>query len=76
MLLRKTSVRRSPFSAWTAWIAPSARWPCDNLMIYQTNYRFLTERLEVIEEEQVDWGAWAGANDLLPEEPAPSSRNN
>ena len=43
-------------------IAPSARWPCDNLMIYQTNYRFLTERLEVIEEEQVDWGAWAGAN--------------
>ncbi len=55
-------------------IAPSARWPCDNLMIYQTNYRFLTERLEVIEEEQMDWGAWARANDLLPEEPAPPSR--
>jgi hypothetical protein len=43
-------------------------------MIYQTNYRFLTERLEVIEEEQMDWGAWARANDLLPEEPAPPSR--
>lgn len=46
-------------------IAPSARWPCDNLMIYQSNYRFLTERLEVIGEEQVDWGAWARANGML-----------
>jgi hypothetical protein len=29
-------------------IAPSARWRCDNLMIYQTNH-LLSERLEVIE---------------------------
>ena len=50
-------------------IAPSARWACDNLMIYQTNYRFLIERLEVIDEEQVDWGAWARANSLLAREP-------
>jgi hypothetical protein len=27
-------------------------------MIYQANYQFLTERLEMIEDEQVDWGAW------------------
>jgi hypothetical protein len=42
-------------------IAPSARWQCDNLMIYQTNH-LLNERLEVIEDERVDWGAWARAN--------------
>ena len=45
-------------------IAPSARWRCDNLMIYQTNH-LLTERLEVIEEEQVDWQAWARANGFI-----------
>jgi hypothetical protein len=39
-------------------IAPSARWQCDNLMIYQAN-RPSTGRLEVIEAEHVDWGAWA-----------------
>ena len=46
-------------------IAPSARWPCDNLMIYQSNH-MLTDRLEVIDDERVDWGAWARANGLLP----------
>jgi hypothetical protein len=38
-------------------IAPSARWNCENLMIYQTNH--LNERLEVITAEEVDWQAWA-----------------
>lgn len=46
-------------------IAPSSRWPCDNLMIYQTNHMLRNERLELIDEEHVDWGAWARANDLL-----------
>jgi hypothetical protein len=45
-------------------IAPSARWHCDNLMIYQTNH-LLKERLEVIEDEHVNWGAWARANGLI-----------
>ncbi|HEY1933389.1 MAG TPA: RES family NAD+ phosphorylase [Acetobacteraceae bacterium] len=45
-------------------IAPSARWRCDNLMIYQTNH-LLNERLEVIEEAQIDWRAWARANGFL-----------
>jgi hypothetical protein len=45
-------------------IAPSARWHCDNLMIYQANH-LLTERLEVIQQEQVDWHAWARANGLI-----------
>jgi hypothetical protein len=39
-------------------IAPSARWRCDNLMIYQTS-RASTGRLEVIDAEHVDWAAWA-----------------
>jgi hypothetical protein len=46
-------------------IAPSARWHCDNLMIYQTNHRLPSERLEVLGAERVDWGEWARANGLL-----------
>lgn len=57
-------------------IAPSARWPCDNLMIYQTNHHLLTERLEVIEKEEVDWGAWARSNGFLAPEPTPPDRRN
>jgi hypothetical protein len=45
-------------------IAPSARWHCDNLMIYQTNH-LITERLEVIQQEEVDWRAWARENGLI-----------
>ena len=48
-------------------IGPSARWQCDNLMIYQTNHMLLNERLEVIEEEHVDWGAWALLNGFMTE---------
>lgn len=46
-------------------IAPSARWPCENLMIYQANH-LPTERLEVIEEAEVDWQSWGRANGFLP----------
>lgn len=49
-------------------IAPSARWLCDNLMVYQTNH-LLAERLEVLEEEQVDWSAWARLNGLMKDAP-------
>jgi hypothetical protein len=44
-------------------IAPSARWRCENLMIYQTNH--LNGRLEVITEEEVDWRAWGRANGFI-----------
>lgn len=47
-------------------IAPSARWPCDNLMIFRTTHRVPVERLEVVGAEEVDWGAWARSNGLLP----------
>lgn len=42
-------------------IAASARWGCDNLMIYQANH-LLTERLDVIGEETIAWHDWARAN--------------
>jgi hypothetical protein len=45
-------------------IAPSARWRCDNLMIYQSNH-LLSERLELIKEEQIDWRTWARANGFV-----------
>ncbi len=47
-------------------IAPSARWPCDNLMIFTENHA-LKERLEPIAEEQVEWKAWAQAHGLIPD---------
>ena len=48
-------------------IAPSARWACDNLMIFSDNHA-LTERLKPIGEEQVEWRAWAQAHGLIPDQ--------
>lgn len=48
-------------------IAPSARWPCDNLTIFTTNSH-LGERLEVIAVERVDWHAWARHNGFLADD--------
>jgi hypothetical protein len=45
-------------------IAPSARWPCDNLMVFADNHA-LVERLEAIEVEQVEWIAWSRANGII-----------
>ncbi|MCT7376005.1 RES family NAD+ phosphorylase [Chelativorans salis] len=39
-------------------IAPSARWPCDNLMIYGDNHS-LDETLEPIDSEVINWFDWA-----------------
>ena len=47
-------------------IAPSARWPCDNLMIFTENHA-LKDRLEPSGEEQVEWKAWAQAHGLIPD---------
>jgi len=46
-------------------IAPSARWGCDNLMIYTDNHS-LSERLENLGEEQVEWRSWAQDHGFLP----------
>ena len=45
-------------------IAPSARWPCENLMIFKDNHA-LTERLDVIGEEQIEWRTWAQTNGMI-----------
>jgi hypothetical protein len=47
-------------------IAPSARWPCDNLMIFTSNHG-LNERLELIADEEVAWQPWARKNGFLGE---------
>ena len=46
-------------------IAPSARWPCNNLMIFGGNHT-LTERLEPIAEETIEWRAWAQDHGIIP----------
>ncbi|MGD9656699.1 MAG: RES family NAD+ phosphorylase [Methylocystis sp.] len=45
-------------------IAPSARWPCDNLMIFSANHS-LNERLDVIDYEEFVWREWAEANGFM-----------
>lgn len=44
-------------------IAPSARWRCDNLMIFTENHG-LAERLEAVGFEDVNWRDWAAANGI------------
>jgi RES domain len=48
-------------------IAQSARWPCDNLTIFTSNSH-LSERLDVIGVEHVNWGAWAREKGFLADE--------
>ena len=45
-------------------IAPSARWKCDNLMIFTGNHQ-LSKRLEVIQSEEVHWLSWARESGFL-----------
>jgi hypothetical protein len=45
-------------------IAPSARWQCQNLMLFADNHH-LAERLEVIDSEEVGWRSWAVQHGLL-----------
>jgi hypothetical protein len=45
-------------------VAPSARWPCDNLMIFTDNLD-ARARLQVVGSEEVEWRAWARAHGLL-----------
>ncbi|CAA7611940.1 RES family NAD+ phosphorylase [Magnetospirillum sp. UT-4] len=45
-------------------IAPSARWSCDNLIIFTDNHS-LTDQLEVIDHEMVEWREWAEANGFI-----------
>lgn len=45
-------------------LAPCARWDCENLVLFIENHA-LTNTLEVISSEEVDWQSWAKDAGLL-----------
>jgi RES domain-containing protein len=45
-------------------IAPSPRWKCDNLIVFEENHA-MTERLEVGRHEEVEWRAWAETHGII-----------
>lgn len=47
-------------------IAPSARWPCENLILFPESNAF-GATLETVTTENVDWIAWAAENGLIDE---------
>lgn len=49
-----------------ALIAPSARWPCRNLIVYSSNHGF-NEVVDVVKSEIVDWQAWLSENSMEQE---------
>lgn len=49
-------------------IAPSARWPCDNLTIFIANHP--GGQIELIDSETVDWRVWAKDKDRLVDHPS------
>jgi hypothetical protein len=49
-------------------IAPSARWKCDNLTIFDENHA-MTERLQVGVPQELDWREWAQTHGILVKAP-------
>jgi RES domain len=47
-------------------IAPSARWPCDNVMVFLGNSEGDEEAARLLESREVDWLEWAEAHERLP----------
>lgn len=45
-------------------IAPSARWPCDNLILFPESMGDSTS-IELLSTENVDWASWALSQGLL-----------
>ena len=45
-------------------IVPSARWQCNNLVIFTENHEY-SDALAVIASEEIDWLAWALETGLL-----------
>ena len=54
-------------------LVPSARWNCDNLIIFSDNHT-LNERLEPLDHEMVEWLAWAKANGIISDPPNRETR--
>ena len=51
------------FMEYDAMITPSARWPCNNLTVFDRNH-CMDETLEIIYSEEFDWHEWAKSNDV------------
>ena len=47
-------------------VAPSARWDCENLVLFPDSNAF-GATLETVSTEEVDWISWATANGLIRE---------
>lgn len=45
-------------------IAPSARWACENLMIFTENHA-LSDRLDPLNSEEIEWQGWALARGFI-----------
>jgi hypothetical protein len=45
-------------------IAPSARWPCENLVLFTDNHQ-TSDRLELIRSESIEWQSWARDHGIL-----------
>ena len=52
------------FLGYDGLIVPSARWNCENVVLFTENHGF-HHKLEKAEVEEIDWQAWAKANSLL-----------
>lgn len=52
------------FLGYDGLIAPSARWQCNNLMIYTENHS-MDEDLEVVETLEFDWLTWAKDKQII-----------
>jgi RES domain-containing protein len=46
-------------------IVPSARWSCDNLMIFNDHHRINENTLRVLSTEEIDWITWAREHKLI-----------
>jgi len=51
-------------------IVPSARWRCENLVIFTENHAH-DERLELLQTEEIDWRAWAKSNNISHHDSSP-----
>lgn len=56
-------------------IAPSARWRCENLMIFKENHA-LTEPLDPVSSEETEWQAWARAHGFISTGDEPNARSD
>jgi hypothetical protein len=46
-------------------IAPSARWECDNVMLFMTNHEAQDDSLILRRSEEVDWQKWGRVHNVL-----------